>query len=498
MILEALLLIIIIFAVQIAKNKYPNFLFFPKGAVLFMPPEETQVQEKPKKKKDKKPNELSVIKVQYDNVKEYPFANELSRVLMTAAVLVIIVLLRIVIDLFFPLDGLLTFYILAAIIVYTLKLGVETFLLTNYNRKVCFAIALGLNFFFMALFVVMEQYEGVYDQTISRITRDYVKHLEIIFNRQMTYITARSVMGVVLVFNFFVTLAVIPAVIKFGNWYTKTLKELYYEDDGEDSLPVTKRAGREDVDEKEQEANLKYETKLIIWKLNFYLAFMLAVIALSHRYFLTFLSETHIDLLRGVCLGVCIYCICSTMASAIEFNGSFGYKYVMDYFEEENAEKRAELRKKIVSYIYYIWYHYFQFVVRLLVPLLAFLLVVNWKYLVFEESIVSQPLTERPLNADIECPINTDQLLILENLYRCPVNAVVHSNEHRFFLSGSIETIPANLPAPRLQENMQKYAILDQDIMVEISEQFFWYSGLTIYLMTVSYILFLRKTVYDL
>lgn len=34
--------------------------------------------------------------------------------------------------------------------------------------------------------------------------------------------------------------------------------------------------------------------------------------------------------------------------------------------------------------------------------------------------------------------------------------------------------------------------------MVEISEHLFWYSSLSIYLMTVAYILFLRKTVYDI
>jgi hypothetical protein len=41
-------------------------LFFPKGAVLFLPPEDTP-ENKPKKKKVE--NEISVIKIQYENVK---------------------------------------------------------------------------------------------------------------------------------------------------------------------------------------------------------------------------------------------------------------------------------------------------------------------------------------------------------------------------------------------------------------------------------------------
>jgi hypothetical protein len=38
------------------------------------------------------------------------------------------------------------------------------------------------------------------------------------------------VLILILVINVIFTLITIPAVIKFGNWYTKTLKEVYYED----------------------------------------------------------------------------------------------------------------------------------------------------------------------------------------------------------------------------------------------------------------------------
>ncbi len=40
MILDALLLLLVTVAMQLIKNKLPNFLFFPKGAVLFLPPDE--------------------------------------------------------------------------------------------------------------------------------------------------------------------------------------------------------------------------------------------------------------------------------------------------------------------------------------------------------------------------------------------------------------------------------------------------------------------------
>jgi len=85
-------------------------------------------------------------------------------------------------------------------------------------------------------------------------------------------------------------------------------------------------------------------------------------------------------------------------------------------------EKRAQLRKQIVPYIYYIWYHFFQFIIRLIVPLLLFLLIIHWKYLVLDQTIISGSIADRGLNIEIECPLNTDHLAILESLYRCPAN----------------------------------------------------------------------------
>lgn len=61
-----------------------------------------------------------------------------------------------------------------------------------------------------------------------------------------------------------------------------------------------------------------------------------------------------------------------------------------------------------------------------------------------------------------------------------------------------VETIPQDLPHPQIQANMQQYTILTRSLMVEFSELLFWYSSVTIYLLTVVYIGFLRKTVYEM
>ena len=109
-----------------------------------------------------------------------------------------------------------------------------------------------------------------------------------------------------------------------------------------------------------------------------------------------------------------------------------------------------------------MWYHYFQFIVRLLIPLFLFMLVVTWKYLFFESSLSTiGQITERNLNTDFECPIHTNQMDVLENMYKCEVNStLVLGDEQRYFLNGMIDTIPKNLPQARIQANMLNYTLL--------------------------------------
>jgi hypothetical protein len=66
-----------------------------------------------------------------------------------------------------------------------------------------------------------------------------------VFNRQLTFITYRLVLAVVFVINFFVIVAVLPSIIKFGNWYSKTLKEMYYEDEEGERIALARRMDKE-------------------------------------------------------------------------------------------------------------------------------------------------------------------------------------------------------------------------------------------------------------
>jgi hypothetical protein len=108
-----------------------------------------------------------------------------------------------------------------------------------------------------------------------------------------------------------------------------------------------------------------------------------------------------VNLLRLLFLFISTWIILWTAKDAMEFNGSFAYKSVVEYFNEKTKEGRLMLRKKIIPYIYHIWYHFHQFMFRIMIPLLLVMLIVHWKYLAGEENIVEKSLAEREINYDV-------------------------------------------------------------------------------------------------
>ena len=161
---------------------------------------------------------------------------------MTIAALLAFYSLRMILAPVLPEISMLPFYITVAILVYTVKVSVDTFMVSAYRSKTVFLIALGVNVFYLFLGVALSNFEGVFDQTSKFVAGDYAKWLEIVLgivespsgNGLNTQINQYTVLGLVVFINFFITLAAIPSIVKFGNWYSKTLKEVYYEEDEEE------------------------------------------------------------------------------------------------------------------------------------------------------------------------------------------------------------------------------------------------------------------------
>lgn len=108
-----------------------------------------------------------MLKLEYGNVKEYPFSGELNRILMTTLTLTIFVLVRVIMNYFLGIESMMAFYVLVAITIYTIKLGLDTFLKTNYNKKTCILITLALNVFYAIMYFTLEKQQGLYDQQIQ-------------------------------------------------------------------------------------------------------------------------------------------------------------------------------------------------------------------------------------------------------------------------------------------------------------------------------------------
>ena len=151
--------------------------------------------------------------------------------------------------------------------------------------------------------------------------------------------------------------------------------------------------------------------------------------------------------------------------------------------------------RKIIPYIKQIWYQKFQYMFRIMLPLFLFIMVVDWKYLHSETDLLQGP----PVVGETHCALMKNELLILYNLYKCEgefpkLNLYDHSS---YNVNGGVVGND-NTKLLKTEEKFQKYGILQNNFMTLFFEELLWYNCITLFGMTIVYILFLRKAVYDI
>jgi hypothetical protein len=105
---------------------------------------------------------------------------------------------------------------------------------------------------------------------------------------------------------------------------------------------------------------------------------------------------------------------------------------------------------------------------------------------------------QAPTISYTHCGFNANKLKALEELYKCDIhapNTIMHKMSQPFangvLVAGErIEDLSVT------QERLGIYGVLNPRFMAEFMEQLLWYNNVTVYAMTIIFILFLRKTVY--
>lgn len=235
---------------------------------------------------------------------------------------------------------------------------------------------------------------------MGNLCLDLRKQLSLVFGKPASDIdvSPRIILFIILILNIAMGLISIPAVIKMGNWYTKTLKEVYYED--EQTTQISDPEVKKEKEEKEK--ILKQKSISTVRILNYYLISMLAFLTLSHSYVHQFVPPFWCDILRILLMAFMVFAITYTLKDAIEFNGSFAYRFLAEYMNTEDEERKKKLKDKIIPFIYLIWYHKFQFMFRIIIPLILFVILIDAKY-----AHNPVPLTT-PIISESHCGINTD------------------------------------------------------------------------------------------
>lgn len=133
---------------------------------------------------------------------------------------------------------------------------------------------------------------------------------------------------------------------------------------------------------------------------------------------------------------------------------------------------------------------------RVLVPVLLFAMALDWKYMHADYS----GLRTQPIISHTHCGIQSNQLHLLQHLYKCDsLAATSHVQElSQPTINGMLVAGQRVQDSGDTQEKIVKYGLLNSYFMTQFLEHLLWYTNVTVYAMTLVYILFLRKTVYDI
>lgn len=163
------------------------------------------------------------------------------------------------------------------------------------------------------------------------------------------------------------------------------------------------------------------------------------------------------------------------------------------------------VQRKVYSYIGLFWFPCYQLMLRFVVPVLLFLMLTQKSFLNAQPSsyedakyhyAINSP-AKQPIrvNVDTTCGLVKDTVLTLKQLYKCPANSEI-----------SLETVGINgwqlslssASVRSIANKVSTYGLLTKAFEVAFLQEVCWYYFLSRYLLTIFYIIFLRKTVLNI
>lgn len=191
----------------------------------------------------------------------------------------------------------------------------------------------------------------------------------------------------------------------------------------------------------------------------------------------------------------------------MDLHHAHAYMYIKQLQNEANRTQALieGIQRKVYSYIYLFWYPCYQLMLRFVVPILLFLMLTQKSYLnpqtsTYEEAkyhyaIATSGKEQVRVNLDSSCGLIKDVMLTLKQLHKCPANPDLQLKEvgiNGWQLSHTDASIRG------VADKVSTYGLFVKVFEVAVLSEVCWYYLLSRHLLTIFYIIFLRKTVMNL
>lgn len=194
-----------------------------------------------------------------------------------------------------------------------------------------------------------------------------------------------------------------------------------------------------------------------------------------------------------------------TFREQVELTMHGAYVHIKSYLgqEERTVESFEATNRRVSSYILLFWYHSYQLLFKLAVPVLLIMLAFQGapsspSYESVKRHYEISPAPGIPsvaVNLDVSCGIIKDPLLAIKHLYHC--SRTLPFEEIRTTINGWDTSSNSDSLETALRK-VTEYGLVPAEFSREFWGQVLWYYLLSKYLLKIFYIIFLRKTVLEI
>jgi len=410
----------------------------------------------------------------------------------------------------------LSFYLLLSVLflcIYNLWRMASAGGLDAYETKISIFTALAMTVLLTMIFFLLGDYLFIdFDKTFQ-ITMLHYKSITLDYFKGFAFFKKDYFFVLMMFVSFCIVYCCVPIVIKFGNCYIETMRDIYIQEQSLEHMRRRKEKG--EIEEKDNEtleqdaATLKTNRSTLRW-FNVSLILQMIIIFLWIRPLLTPWASLspHYDLIidstRFLFIGLHILTHLFCYKEEISKYMAKAYNYISTLVQNPSSENLAAVRKKTSAFIHVLGLMSFQVIAKMLIPAILLLLLTQRRLAIIEQATFNEfhMYDKNEISYfDWNCAAIPQPREILFQATHCPLNPaleIAKVTPGLGFLCNGLEEVPVEkdqlADAKDVIRKVNKYGLIHSEFFYMTFSLMIFIYYFSTYLLTIVYIFYRKQT----